>query len=81
MSRWIVALALLVLVSKAATANYFVGNELHAFCQSDKLTRQHACIGYITGIADVLAEGNTVDCGIDTLSDWPVSGCVATVSE
>ncbi len=25
------------------------------------LTRQHACIGYITGIADVLAEGDTVD--------------------
>ncbi len=61
MSRWIVALALLVLVSKAATANYFVGNELHAFCQSDDLTRKHACVGYITGIADVLAEGNVVD--------------------
>ncbi len=61
MSRWIVALTFLVLVSKAVAGNYFVGNELHAFCQSDNLARQHACIGYITGIADVLAEGDTVD--------------------
>ncbi len=61
MSRWIVALTFLVLVSKAVAGNYFVGNELHAFCQSDSLTRQHACVGYITGIADVLAEGIAVD--------------------
>ncbi len=61
MSRWIVALAFLVLVSKAEAVNYFVGNELHAFCQSDKLSRKYACVGYITGIADVLAEGIAVD--------------------
>ena len=65
MSRWIIALAYLVLAGEAHASGFWgSGVELNLQCQSDDDARQAACRGYIVAVADVFLGGGARVAGV-----------------
>ncbi len=65
MSRWIVALAFLVMAGEAYASGFWrSGVDLDLRCQSAEDAHQAACRGYIVAVADVFLGGGAQVAGV-----------------